>query len=409
MNKIAIQGGTAAVDLGAILADPSVINAEQMYHLTRNLVNAHPEAEKLRQSLVTALTYDSRDGGSHYGTTMHDSFAGTDSPSTVYTSPYARSGAGATVALTFGDTDTQDVYVLLARKIDPVTKQLRPQYIMPGGYLDAHEPGKLDSALPYDKNLAATAVRELHEETGLKLPEGYEPHPLSVNSDYNVSNDPRLQTVKLFISATNVETGRAHVWDKKDLTADHVMASACLPWLFKAVEIAGVPYWDGGFTGNPALWPLFEHCESDDVVLVQINPIRRPGAPTTARDIINRVNEITFNAALLHDLRAMDFVARLMEAGRLEGTGYRRMLMHAIADEKSLAELGASSKFNVEPDFIDMLFGKGREAAENWLHTSFKHVGTRATVNIRRMFQGEDDSLDGGQLKPPRRKSRAAE
>lgn len=198
MNKIAIQGGTAAVDLGAILADPSVINAEQMYHLTRNLVNAHPEAEKLRQSLVTALTYDSRDGGSHYGTTMHDSFAGTDSPSTVYTSPYARSGAGATVALTFGDTDTQDVYVLLARKIDPVTKQLRPQYIMPGGYLDAHEPGKLDSALPYDKNLAATAVRELHEETGLKLPEGYEPHPLSVNSDYNVSNDPRLQTVNAF-------------------------------------------------------------------------------------------------------------------------------------------------------------------------------------------------------------------
>ncbi len=219
----------------------------------------------------------------------------------------------------------------------------------------------------------------------------------------------RKSKVKVYISATNVETGRAHVWDKKDLTADHVMASACLPWLFKAVEINGVPYWDGGFTGNPALWPLFENCASDDVVLVQINPIRRPGAPTTARDIINRVNEITFNASLLHDLRAMDFVARLMEAGRLEGTGYRRMLMHAIADEKSLAELGASSKFNVEPEFIDMLFGKGREAAENWLRTSFRHVGTKSTVNIRGMFQGEDDSLDGGRLTPPRGKPRAAE
>ena len=218
----------------------------------------------------------------------------------------------------------------------------------------------------------------------------------------------RKSKVKVFISATNVETGRAHVWNKKELSADHVMASACLPWLFKAVEIDGVPYWDGGFTGNPALWPLFDHCTSDDVVLVQINPIKRPGAPTSARDIINRVNEITFNASLLHDLRAMDFVSRLMEAGKLEGTGYRRMLMHTIADEKSLAALGASSKFNVEPEFIDMLFQKGRAAAETWLHTSFRHVGTKSTVDLRKMFQGEDDSLDGGQLRPPHRKPKAA-
>ncbi len=219
----------------------------------------------------------------------------------------------------------------------------------------------------------------------------------------------RKAKVKVFISATNVETGRAEVWEKKELTADHVMASACLPWLFQAVEIDGVPYWDGGFTGNPALWPLFEHCQTDDVVLVQINPIKRPGAPTTARDIINRVNEITFNSSLLRDLRAVDFVTRLIEAGRLEGTGYRRMLIHAIGDEKALAELGASSKFNTEPDFIDMLFNKGREAAENWLRTSFRHVGVRSTVSVRKLFQGEDDSLDGAQLKPPRRKPKAAE
>lgn len=219
----------------------------------------------------------------------------------------------------------------------------------------------------------------------------------------------RKSHVKVYISATNVETGRAHVWDKKDLSPDHVMASACLPWLFQAVEIDGVPYWDGGFTGNPALWPLFENCATDDVVLVQINPIRRPGAPTTARDIINRVNEITFNASLLRDLRAVDFVTRLIEAGRLEGTGYRRMLMHAIADEASLAGLGASSKFNVEEGFIDMLFEKGRDAGDAWLRTSFRHVGQRSTVNVRKMFQGEEDALDGGRLKPPRRKPKAAE
>lgn len=215
----------------------------------------------------------------------------------------------------------------------------------------------------------------------------------------------RKSPVKVFVSATNVETGRAQVWGKRVLTADHVMASACLPWLFQAVEIDGVPYWDGGFTGNPALWPLFETCESDDVVLVQINPVRRPGAPRTARDIINRVNEITFNASLLRDLRAVDFVARLIEAERLEGTGYRKMLMHAIADEAALAELGASSKFNVEPEFIDMLFGKGRAAADAWLRTQLRHVGQRSTVNVRKLFQGEDDALDGEQLKPPRRRT----
>lgn len=238
----------------------------------------------------------------------------------------------------------------------------------------------------------------------------YDFNPLNINPlkellDALVDFDRvRKSPVKIFISATNVETGRAQVWNKRELTADHVMASACLPWLFQAVEIEGVPYWDGGFTGNPALWPLFEHSAADDVVLVQINPVKRPGAPKTARDIINRVNEITFNSALLRDLRAVDFVTRLMEADRLEGTGYRRVLMHAIADEASLSELGASSKFNVEPDFIGMLFDKGRAAAEQWLRTSLRHVGQKSTVNVRRLFQGEDDALDGEQLRPPRRK-----
>lgn len=242
----------------------------------------------------------------------------------------------------------------------------------------------------------------------------YDFNPFNVNPLRDVLeklvdfDDVRKSKVKVFISATNVETGRAHVWNKKELGVDHVMASSCLPWLFQAVEIDGVPYWDGGFTGNPALWPLFETCKSDDVVLVQINPIKRPGAPKNARDIINRINEITFNSSLLHDLRAVDFVTRLIEAGRLEGTQYRRMLMHAIGDETAMSALGASSKFNVEPEFIDMLFEKGRAAAEQWLKTSFRHVGTRSTVDVRRLFQGEDDSLDGSGLAPPS-KPRAAE
>jgi NTE family protein len=247
-----------------------------------------------------------------------------------------------------------------------------------------------------------------------RLVSPYDLNPLNVNPLRELVvelidfDKVRKSKVKVFISATSVETGRAQVWEKKQLTADHVMASACLPWLFQAVEIDGVPYWDGGFTGNPALWPVFDQCQSDDVVLVQINPIRRMGAPTTARDIINRVNEITFNASLLRELRAVDFVTRLIDDGRMEGTGYRRVLMHAIGDEKTLSDLGASSKFNVEPEFIDMLFGHGRDAAENWLRTSFRHVGTRSTVNIRKLFQGEEDQLDGAQLKPPKRTRRPA-
>jgi NTE family protein len=212
----------------------------------------------------------------------------------------------------------------------------------------------------------------------------------------------RRAKVQVFVTATDVETGRAKVWRKEELTADHVMASCCLPWLFQAVEIDGAPYWDGGFTGNPALWPLFEHATSDDVILVQINPVRREGTPRSARDIIDRINEITFNAPLLRDLRAVDFVSRLIEAGRLDGTGYRNVLMHMIGDETTLSALGASTKFNVEPRFVTMLFEKGREAADRWLAANFRHLGVKSTVNLRRMFQGEDDSLDGSRLKPVR-------
>jgi NTE family protein len=238
----------------------------------------------------------------------------------------------------------------------------------------------------------------------------YELNPLNINPLKDLVVDlidfdlVRKSPVKVFISATDVQTGRAAVWGQNVLDADRVMASACLPWLFQAVEIDGVPYWDGGFTGNPPLWPLFEECESDDIILVQINPIHREGAPRTARDIINRINEITFNASLLRDLRAVDFVKRLIESGRLSETRYRDVRMHMIEDESTLSNLGASSKFNVEPDFINMLFEDGRRTADDWLKKNWAKVGECSTVNLRKMFQGEDDSLDGSELTPPMQK-----
>jgi NTE family protein len=208
----------------------------------------------------------------------------------------------------------------------------------------------------------------------------------------------RSSPVKLFISATNVETGRPKIFEKAEITPTHVMASACLPHMYQAVEIDGVPYWDGGYMGNPPLWPLFDHCDSDDVVIVEINPIHAKGAPTTARGILNRLNEITFNASLMRELRAIDFVSRLIADGRMDGTGYRRVLVHAIADEATLGALGASSKLNAEPRFLSFLFEKGRGAADRWLNASLKDVGVRSSLDLRALFDGDDDPLDGARI-----------
>ena len=234
-----------------------------------------------------------------------------------------------------------------------------------------------------------------------RLASPYDLNPLDINPLADLVSSlidferVRRSQVKVFISATSVETGRAKIFRTHEIECRHVMASACLPLLFKAVEIDGNHYWDGGFMGNPALWPLFDQCRSDDVVLVQINPISRQEVPRAARDILNRLNEITFNASLLRELRSIDFVARLMEAGRLEGTGYRRVLVHMIEDDATLSSLGASSKMNAEKAFIDMLFEKGRATADGWLERNADRLGVEATINIRALFQGEEDALDG--------------
>jgi NTE family protein len=192
--------------------------------------------------------------------------------------------------------------------------------------------------------------------------------------------------VKLFISATNVNTGRVRVFGCAEISADVVMASACLPLLFRAVEIDGVPYWDGGYMGNPALHPFIYECDSPDILLVQINPMDREGTPTTARDILNRMNEITFNSSLMSELRALDFVGRLLDEGHLEGSRYRRMNLHVIHGEEPLKRMSASSKFNAEWRFLTTLRELGREAAAEWLDRHFDDVGARSSVDVREMF-----------------------
>jgi len=193
----------------------------------------------------------------------------------------------------------------------------------------------------------------------------------------------------IFLAATNVETGLVRIFKRDEITLDAVMASACLPQLFKAVEIDGVPYWDGGFMGNPPLFPFYDRENpSNDIVIIQINPIRRPGVPKSAPDIQNRINEITFNSSLLHNLRAIDFVARLMDEGKLDPHHYKNMHMHVIHARKQMRPLDASSKLNAEWQFLRHLFEIGRQAADRWLADNYDHLGERSTVDIRQMFQG---------------------
>ncbi len=189
--------------------------------------------------------------------------------------------------------------------------------------------------------------------------------------------------IRLFVSATNVHTGRVKVFENAEISADAVMASACLPYIFQAVEIDGVPYWDGGYIGNPALYPFFYETATPDIILIQINPMERKETPRSARDILNRMNEISFNAALVKELRAIEFVSRLIDEGKLDADTYMRVRMHKIGGDGELSELSATSKLNAEWAFLTHMRDIGRDAAGAWLEENFKAIGKRGTFDLK--------------------------
>ncbi|MBS7788491.1 patatin-like phospholipase family protein [Roseococcus sp. SDR] len=190
--------------------------------------------------------------------------------------------------------------------------------------------------------------------------------------------------IRLFISATNVRTGKPKVFTRSEITVDALLASACLPNVFKAVEIDGEAYWDGGYLGNPALWPLYHERMAADIILVQLNPLLRPELPTTTSDIMNRLNEISFNASLMSEMRAIDFVQRMLEAGRLEQPRYRRIFLHSIEDEPRMRAFKLSTKFNGDWDFLQTLRDYGWEAADLFIRESLDKVGRESTLDIQR-------------------------
>jgi len=195
--------------------------------------------------------------------------------------------------------------------------------------------------------------------------------------------------LKLFAAATNVRTGRGTVFRRNVLTADHVMASACLPQLFQAVIIDGEAYWDGGFAGNPPLWPLFYETQCRDAIIIQINPIERDDVPRTPTEINDRVNEITFNASLLGELRAADFVARLIQSGVLKSEQYRLERLHRIGGRGKLEQYPAETKNDVSWPFLMRLRDLGRADAKLWLEENFDSIGVESTLDMNRELKRE--------------------
>jgi NTE family protein len=193
--------------------------------------------------------------------------------------------------------------------------------------------------------------------------------------------------IKLFVTATNVRTGRGRVFRNAELTPDVLLASACLPTMFQAVEIDGEYYWDGGYSGNPTMTPLVRECSASDTILVPINPVERPGVPRSARDILDRLNEVSFNAVLVKELRMIALLRQVAQPGDSEGAKWAQMRIHMVPN-KVMSDLGYSSKLNAEWQFLTMLRDEGRKAAEEFLSTHGADLGCGSSLDLDALLAG---------------------
>ncbi|KIN72358.1 patatin-like phospholipase family protein [Sulfitobacter guttiformis] len=195
-----------------------------------------------------------------------------------------------------------------------------------------------------------------------------------------------------FVGATRLRNGKIRVFEGDEIGPDALMASACLPTVFQAIKMFDKTtgreeaFWDGGYSGNPALFPLFSKNLPPDIVIININPLERDDIPTTPADIQNRINEISFNSSLLRELRAVDFVQRLIEEGTMSADKMHRVYIHMIADDTLMAKLSAATKMVAHPNVIGQLKAAGRTAAETFLRTDVDNVGRRSSVDLRAMF-----------------------
>jgi NTE family protein len=213
-------------------------------------------------------------------------------------------------------------------------------------------------------------------------------HPLRdiLNEQIDFDALRRSDKVKLFVCASNVRTNRLHVFELRDMSIDAVVASGCIPSVFQAVEINGEYFWDGGYMGNPPIFPLIYNCASTDVLLIMVNPIHIEQVPQTAQAILDRINTLSFNSSLMREMRAINFVNHLIESGFDDGGRLKKMLIHCIDAEDEMTNLGVSSKLNVGRDFLRWLFELGRKRADAFLRGHFDEIGKDSSTSIEPRF-----------------------
>ena len=301
----------------------------------------------------------------------------------------ASAGAVNTVAVAHGlalaQRDGGDGYALARDKLSSIWHG-----VMAAGTLNSLNEN-LASMLPYysllpnPMRIASTVLRQWTSPYNLN-PLDLNPLRSMLKREIDFDAIAALKGHPLFISATHVNSGKAEIFTGKEVTLQAVMASACLPQIFQAVEIHGKAYWDGGYVANPPLTPLISLCDTPDILLVQINPLVREGVPTTQSEISDRINEIGFNSNLLSQMQVIGLINRLIEEGKLHEPDFKQVRMHRIDGGDMLKDMSAASRVSTDAGMIEQLFEHGRRQAKRWLSRNFAAVGERSSVNLRKDY-----------------------
>jgi len=298
----------------------------------------------------------------------------------VGTSAGAMNAAVAAYGLTLGGNE--GARSALRRFWKTVAERGRWSIMQPSWLDRLRSPGSLDYSLGW--NLLDIAARVLSPYQ--MNPTNY--HPLRDIQSEQVDFDAlrRTDRVKLFVCASNVITNRLHVFASEEISVDAVLASACIPSMFQSIEINGKHYWDGGYMGNPPIFPIIYNCTSTDVILIMINPIEIECVPQTAQAILDRINTLSFNSSLMREMRAINFVNRLVDQGFDDNGRLKKVLIHSIEAEDEMGRLGVSSKLNVSHEFLKWLFELGRQRADTFLSNHYDRIGKESSTSIERFL-----------------------
>ena len=249
------------------------------------------------------------------------------------------------------------------------------------------KPGPVDKAMKLYTMYNTPAYMAF--DTMIKMLSPYQFNPMDTDPlkdviektfDFDILRKEALH--KVFLCATHVRDGKIKVFSNPELSPSALLASGCLPLIHKAVEVDGEFYWDGGFVGNPAIYPLIYNCSSSDIIVVQLNPTRRAEIPHDVRGISDRLNEISNNMSLMRELRNIKYISDLIDNGDLDKKKFKRVHMHCIKNEDVFSKLGFSSKLNSTTEFLNHLFEEGRTCAAHWLRDNFDNLGKQSTIDF---------------------------